>query len=1129
MIKRILTGFFLLVIVFGVAGSAYAQPVITTRCTPDADGHLAWGQYCSSATNPITASYATMGYWTLGALLQKFGGLDQLGTANSSPMGGDASYLKTIGAFIFMLSFFIAVIMMALGQPPKMYGWFAAGPGIMYFLLFNIVERHGVAWEIGGERQDQRVVWELAYTGLNNPIISSTASGAITPDYQKTGASYAIYVPWFFTKIDEVSSEVIQNVVGLMGIRGELPKDRHQNSAPTQTTNWPLLSTEKWELMENITGAKITNNELRELLVQYMSSECGDKMSEYLNKGAFIKASSSNGLNLPKTLFTGTPDTITNSGTSISTDCSSGNDKDKLLCELNKIRIPTPYAYKQLLNKKTNDLANPGFQQFAFSDNNTAPSSADVQFQATTITCDDWLWMLMTGIRWESALHYINLRTSLDLPVAADSVKNEVIKTDVMDFVFTYDWEFLKSDGTEEPIATASQRQQFMLHMIMAYMIRNEFALAPQLADQNLLPSDRSANYAEEFSRTTNSKNKFAEVYTWAKMLPHVQGMILYLLSIGYPLACVMVLVPGWWKWMITWSSFYVWAKSWDAGFAVIQNIEKSIWANLGNSNNVASLNYSILKLDFPNDVNTTNSVDFVFGPDGKATSILQGLRLTEGTALDLFDRGLILSRSLNHDLVNAYYIYLMSALYFAVPAVTGQLLLGAKSGMSNMVKEGIGGVSSEGGSAARSGAIAEETRHGTMNNMAAEQTFNAKGARQEGLALRALQSKNSAMGLEMRSSALGTRSSLFDQGSQSIPDGKQFGEIGNAAKIAQFDKSKAGAESVMGSMKAAMAFDEVTQLAKTAPAAPGSASPNSSQSAPGTSGAGAPGDPSMVETMKGLGGKAADLTKKGAPALYRAAVQNQQGKLGIESADVAAQRADWEKDRQTGVLDSKQASRDANIQSSMGQLVMGQQARASNEMGGRLTQQANFGMREQSYSQGAKFSNHMSGMMAARGVVAGAFDPKDKPKDLELIGAGGMLGSSYDKAFSYPSNGFMSELGGQVSALSPAVSYASTNYQANTGSTLDLKGNHQRLQGAVTQTAGLLGGEAIATKDPGKGLVALAGAGQTLSKSSNGADLDKAVNGQITAQPISFSPTKMAKDGAENAMNELKKLKPEF
>ncbi len=1035
MTKRILTGFCLFLAIILVASSVSAAPVITTRCTPDASGHLSSGEYCSSATNPITASYATMGYWTLGALLQTFGGLDQLGGLEDTPLGGSGAYLKTIGAFIFMLSFFTAVIMMALGQPPKMYAWFAAGPGIMYFLLFNIVERHGVAWEIGGERQDQRVVWELAYTGLNNPIITSTAGSLIGPAYQEVGSMHGIYVPWFFTKLDEVSSEVIQNIVGLMGVRGELLEDRHgDGSMPDQTTNWPLLSTEKWELMENITGAKISNNDLRELLVQYMASECGDKMSEFLNKGAFIKASTSNGLNLPKTLFTLTPDTVTNAGTSISTDCSSGNDKDKLLCELNKIRLPTPYAYKQLLNKKTADNANPGFQEFALKDTMSAGADAELQYQASTVTCDDWLWMLMTGIRWESALHYINLRSSLELPVAADTVKNEVIGTDVMDFVFTYDWEFLKADGEEEPIATPDQRQQFMFHMIMAYMIRNEFALAPQIAEQNLLPSARSANYAEEFSRTTNSKNKFAEVYTWAKMLPHVQGMILYLLSIGYPLACVMILVPGWWKWMITWSSFYVWAKSWDAGFAVIQNIEKSIWANLGNSNNVASLNYHILKLDFPNDQNSTNAVNFVFGPDGKASSILQGVKLTEGYALDLFDRGLILSRALNHDLVNAYYIYLMSALYFAVPAVTGQLLLGAKSGMSNMVKEGIGGVSSEGGSAARSGAVAEETRHGTMNNMAAEQQWAAKGATQQGFALRALQSKNQAMGLEMQSGAAQARSSFMEQGSQSRSDMSQIAEARIGQKMGTWGAVNAEHKAHMsalgrvgGAGESEMerwARNQNTGTSSSSPLPPGasSANPNATPSGAPTQGKGA---------VPHVANKVQSAAKTILGPGDRYASEYGTHLSGISDAQLAEQKAGQNLALTNQALDAKQQARSANVAASMAQFQLGNQARASTESAARLTQEANFGARQSAYSEGAKFSKHMSGMMAARGVVAGAFDPKDKPKDLESIGAGGMLGNGYSQAFSYPSNGFLTELGGQVSALSPAVAHANQSYQA--------------------------------------------------------------------------------------------------
>ncbi|MDC0358559.1 hypothetical protein OAO01_07065 [Oligoflexia bacterium] len=70
---------------------------------------------------------------------------------------------------------------------------------------------------------------------------------------------------------------------------------------------------------------------------------------------------------------------------------------------------------------------------------------------------------------------------------------------------------------------------------------------------------------------------------------------------------------------------------------------------------------------------------------------------------IQLFDYGMTLGPNLDLDLANGYYIYILTALYFAVPAVTGQLVLGAKAGASGMVTNAIGGIATESGRAAGS------------------------------------------------------------------------------------------------------------------------------------------------------------------------------------------------------------------------------------------------------------------------------------------------------------------------------------------------------------------------------------------------------------------------------------------
>lgn len=68
------------------------------------------------------------------------------------------------------------------------------------------------------------------------------------------------------------------------------------------------------------------------------------------------------------------------------------------------------------------------------------------------------------------------------------------------------------------------------------------------------------------------------KIFTLAMQFPYYQGMLLYLLSVGYPFFALIVLVPGratnFFSFLLTW----LWIKSWDVGFAFVIVLEKVLW-----------------------------------------------------------------------------------------------------------------------------------------------------------------------------------------------------------------------------------------------------------------------------------------------------------------------------------------------------------------------------------------------------------------------------------------------------------------------------------------------------------------------------------------------------------------------
>lgn len=918
---------------------------------------------CASATSAIAASYSTQGYWSLSAILTKLGAAADGGT-------GPNSYLAKVGALIYILTIVGALVMMALGQPPKMYGWFAAGPGLFYFLLFTPVGgsnggRKGVEWKlphmsVADIEANQKEVWRLAKSGLvSNPLI-----GDVTGTFEENGPANKARVPYVFAKVDDFASEVAQNLINLMGLTVLAPIAK---DTPPDLNKWHLLSNNKWELLENITQSKIYSTDIRELLVVFMSSECGDKMGQYINKAKFASASSTNGSQLPKKIYEST---------------------DTLFEELRYIRLPTPFVLTQLLK----DASKEGFREFAFKDLDADARSK--LHEVPSIACDDMLWLVMQGFRWESAVQYAHLPQTVDIQAS------DPVALDLLNYVFLYDWEF----GGKKQLGSV-ERQQFMHNLIMAYMIRNELAVVPSQVEQRMLPGEKASHFAEEFQRNINSKNKFSEFYTWAKLMPHMQGLLLYILAIGYPLACVMIIIPGYWKWMFTWLSFYLWAKSWDVGFAVVMNLEKAIWGNIGKSLATESINERVL------DLNTNIVTSITPGSQDVLPKIDATTRMLEAEALTILEKGMIISRALNHDLANSYYIYLMSALYFAVPALTGQVILGAKSGMSSMVDGAIKGVSGEGGAAAKAGAVGEVTQHGKLNAQAASQTHAAKSTRRNGLALKAMQQKNSSMGLELGASALQTRASIGRHAADRARDRQGLASSMQGVDMAEASK-------LFGAMDTGLAH-----LSRNGSS--GKANSGASGSKSGGSGGSAQGHSGIKEKMKALAGTAKDV----GVGVLSANSSYAQGLMKQEGA---------EHDLANTVYSGNQSqkARNAGLESDVGGLALGSRAKGLGESSQRLMQKANFQAQEGSYREDSKFAQQIAGQMSALGVSPGTFEPTNKPRGIEEMGAGGMFGGAYDNAFGYPTNsgpgGYFGQLGGHVGNAKQAASAASIRYDNN-------------------------------------------------------------------------------------------------
>ncbi|MDD2941436.1 MAG: hypothetical protein PHC51_00575 [bacterium] len=79
-------------------------------------------------------------------------------------------------------------------------------------------------------------------------------------------------------------------------------------------------------------------------------------------------------------------------------------------------------------------------------------------------------------------------------------------------------------------------------------------------------------------NQTFFSKSMVQEIYTYSMNVPYWQGVILFLLSIAYPLFSVVILVPGQAPSFFYLPLAWLWVKSWDVGFAMVMVLDQVLW-----------------------------------------------------------------------------------------------------------------------------------------------------------------------------------------------------------------------------------------------------------------------------------------------------------------------------------------------------------------------------------------------------------------------------------------------------------------------------------------------------------------------------------------------------------------------
>lgn len=999
----------------------------------------------ATAFTKVGAAFATQGYWVQADLL------DYL----TFQVPGNTDF-GNWAILVYVCAAAGGLVSMAMGQPPRNYLWFFIGPAVYNWLVDTRQGVTGVQWAVGLENQDQRQVWRIAEVGLlntslyrrNNGNIEVHATAAPRRSSGVSGASPAeiAFVSSAFLWFDELMSSAVAWMVNWSGVGNQ------SASNPDGDTNifdaagglsqpddrWYLLSDLKWGILENITSAKLASPDVRDTFITMMASECGDKIADAIYEPAFIAASQGKGRKVPLTIFKTEPGfTASYSNNPIYNDYNLLKDK------LRTTYVPTPKSLKRVLDST-------GMGSFVSSVAWDATSLEDLR-TTERIRCDTLLDVSILMFRWEAGhiTHQLVQSAPSVAKIAYNGNQNQNPGPDergkvlVHNLFYGWDIRINRDPMGSNPgaVPNGDTAMRFLQDLILVHLFKNEIAIAPQPVDMRFASSTRSKNYVEAYQRTLGSKSKYGELYAWALMIPYIQGVLLYFLAISYPFACLATIMPGFHKTVFTWASFWAWAKLWDVGFALVRSLERSVWAMMGNSSSASGVHDYIAQMQMWGHSTSTIQtscnglasnecpVPFVelHGPSGSPLIPNIG---NYDLNLRILDRAWSLGVNLDLDLANAYYIYIMSALYFAVPAVTGQVVLGAKAGASSIVGNAVGGISQESGKMAGQGFSGDIVQRMKSAQNAVGQESYAKSLRQSGLAHQALDAGNRAELMGMEGSAQQALSSGIGLKKDQISGSRQVNAAG----------AKFAGSAVQATLPFAMQWGGnriaggagVPVGSGAAPTGNGTATDSAIRAGmmneePGVNGVGdtltndpkSPGigpnlhTPTNMDTpsVSGLTGGMADFGAagggrqvRGGGGLDRLAdfMRGENGgKLAKNMAELASSSAEYEVT--AGALgDISNLNKEA-ASANLSSFDNGAQSRGYGQHSGRLQQQADFAAQEDSWAAKNQYANQMGSQSSIVGLFAGGLDPGAKPTSYMGMAMDGMLdskhGSAKDKA----------------------------------------------------------------------------------------------------------------------------------
>ena len=466
--------------------------------------------------------------------------MDTIGSAGSLAAAGLATagqYLQSmvldlflipfgsaIGTLVFLVSVAILFYRVAILGDFRSAGMLLFGALLFGVAIFPRATSHGVKWELGGRDHDDRLVADTLKGIYTFGPLESKLDKTKRDTKLDPDAPPSFEVSWLFAMYDRIVTGIVQSATKVIGVAS----GKSDLKFLARTSNFQQLF-----------SLGIVDSQMQAFIQSVLFENCAEWIGLY----------------------------------QASIDPTQTGRADQIDMEINKWSGKAVLSTNDAGYEQTKKLYNGGF--FGVR---TDPLPSQ-------LSCDD-LWSLAYGA----------------LKAQAYSQSVEVV-TDRLPDGITPD-EMLLQAAVKFGADDTSQREDVarMMNAIAGRMLIGAFrerypalTLVDQLPAIRRPPDDGSITESQRYSASTSLKQETladadfsqGEYFGYIAALPYLQGILLFFLSLSYPVFCLALLNPNRIRGFLLWFGLWFWVKLWDFGFSVVMKVDDLLYYLLPHGPNI--------------------------------------------------------------------------------------------------------------------------------------------------------------------------------------------------------------------------------------------------------------------------------------------------------------------------------------------------------------------------------------------------------------------------------------------------------------------------------------------------------------------------------------------------------------